>query len=84
MNSERILITDRCDGYDLPEIDGVEIANSGPIRECFISDGSNMIIWTTHLTSFGTIASAGSGGGSGGSGGGWRSSLVWWKWRRLA
>ena len=82
LNSERILIRDQCDAVDKPEVDGTEISSSGPIRECFIDDGNHMVLWITHMTSFGTIspeisegrsASASGGGGGGGS---WRSSLT--------
>ena len=84
LNSQRILITDQCDAIDLPEVDGTEISSSGSIRECFIRDGNDMVIWFSHMTSFGTISSASSGGSSSGgsssggssSGGGWRSSLM--------
>ena len=80
LNSDRILITNQCDDVSIPEVNGVIVSSSGPVRECYIQTGGNMVIWTSHMTSFGTISSVSSGGsgsGSGsGGGGGWRSNLV--------
>ena len=77
LNSQRILITDRCDAIDTPTVDGIEISNSGSVGECYIQDGNDMTIWTSHFTSFGTISSASrSSSSSGGGGGGTISSLM--------
>ena len=80
LNSDRILVTNQCDDVNIPEVNGLIVSSSGPVRECYIQTGGNMVIWTSHMTSFGTISSASSGGsgsGSGsGGGGGWRSNLV--------
>jgi len=45
------LITIQCDGRDTPTVNGVDLAAG---EECFFDDGSDIIIWTTHFTGFGT------------------------------
>ena len=54
-----------CPGPDNPGA----ISNSGPLRECAISYEGDLIIFTTHGTSFGSFSSSSSGGGSSGGGG---------------
>lgn len=74
-----VLITTQCTADDLATV----TAQLGGTGECVYNNGSDMIIWTTHFTRFGTAkstsSSAGSsapsatssaGGGGGGGGGG--------------
>ncbi len=62
-------ISTLCDAADTAEVNGVAISNDGT-RECYFVDGSDMVIWTTHFTVFGTLtpassSSSSSGGSSG-------------------
>uniref|UniRef100_UPI002632F158 hypothetical protein n=1 Tax=Nitrosopumilus sp. TaxID=2024843 RepID=UPI002632F158 len=73
-----------CDADNLATVD----AQLGTSDQCKIDDGTDLIVWTTHFTSFGdarssrssssgdsgSSSSGGSGGGSGGGGGGGASS----------
>ena len=56
-----------CDAADTAEVNGVSISSDGT-RECYFVDGSDMIIWTTHFTVFGTLDSTSSSSGGGSSG----------------
>ncbi|ABX12352.1 beta strand repeat-containing protein [Nitrosopumilus maritimus] len=62
-------ISTLCDAANTAEVNGVSISSDGT-RECYFVDGSDMIIWTTHFTVFGTLSStstsSSSGGGSSG------------------
>jgi len=72
-NSTLVDITTMCDvgnstdGYTTPTV----INSNGP-RECYINDGSDLVIWTMHFTTFAayTPAPADTGGNTGGSSGG--------------
>ena len=74
----RTNITTQCTANDFAVVSG-QISSSGSVRECYIVSGSDMIIWTTHFTSYGTTSttstttstttsSSGSGGGGGRTG----------------
>ena len=71
----RTKITVQCNADDFNTVSS-QISSSGTVRECYVVSGSDMIIWTTHFTSYGTIragsssssASSGTSGSSPGSG----------------
>jgi len=71
----RTKITVQCNADDFNTVSS-QIRSSGSVRECYIVSGNDMIIWTTHFTSYGTIrqgsssssTSSGTGGSSPGSG----------------
>jgi hypothetical protein len=78
----RTTITTQCTANDFTVVSG-QISSGGTVRECYIVSGSDMIIWTTHFTSFGTTSTTStststttsSGGGGGGGGGGSRTGV---------
>jgi hypothetical protein len=64
-------ITDVCDGVNAPTINGTPII--APNGTCMFDDGTNIIVWTTHFSTFVTYTKTAistlvvnSGGGSGG------------------
>jgi len=68
----RTLITSECPSPDDPGT----ISSSGPIRECKVSSGGDLVIWTTHFTSFGSLTPSSSSGNSSGGGRGGIASLL--------
>jgi len=48
-------ITAQCSAEDTPEVDGAMISYGGSYEECFFDDGTDLIIWTSHATSFGSF-----------------------------
>jgi len=45
----------QCSAADAPEVDGTPISYGGTDEECFFDDGTDLIIWTSHATSFGSF-----------------------------
>lgn len=71
--SLRTTITTQCTANDFTAVSG-QIRSGGSVRECYFVSGSDMIIWTTHFTSYGTTSTTSTSTStttSGGSGGGW-------------
>jgi hypothetical protein len=75
-NSTLINITTRCNSGNSTNTTTPTNINSSSPRECFMNDGSNLLIWTYHFTTFAaytpvapseTPASNSPGGGSGGA-----------------
>ncbi|NDB89348.1 MAG: hypothetical protein EB166_00710 [Thaumarchaeota archaeon] len=50
----RTKITTQCNADDFNTVSS-QISSSGTVRECYIVSGDDMVIWTTHFTSYGTI-----------------------------
>ncbi|GDY16099.1 hypothetical protein LBMAG54_09550 [Nitrosopumilaceae archaeon] len=56
-NEERTIITTQCIA-DNPTSTSEQIGGTGQPDTCYIKVGSDMVIWSSHFTSFGTITSS--------------------------
>ncbi len=86
MTGKKALWSDSTGTYAISLCSDATSNSSGSLasRECYIDDGTDLIIWTYHFTKFGaySLTSSGgdSGGGSSGGGGGGGSGLCTTKW----
>ena len=50
-------ITENCDGVGTPTVGGHDLATTSPGEACKIDSGSDLVVWTTHFSTFVTYTS---------------------------